>query len=57
MIKKYSLLVELNQHLKQLQMDRNSKETNIAKFNLRISVDVLTLPVAAEPTLRATVHV
>ena len=38
-------------------MDRNSKEINLAKFNSRISVEVLTLPVAAEPTLRATVHV
>ena len=35
-------------------MDRNSKETNFAKFNLTISVDVLTLPVAAEPTLQCT---
>ena len=38
-------------------MDRNSKEINLAKFNLRISVDVLTLPVAAEASLRATGHV
>ena len=36
---------------------RNSKEINLAKLNSRISVEVLTLPVAAEPTLRATVHV
>ena len=37
-------------------MYRNSKEINLAKLNSRISVEVLTLPVAAEPTLRATVH-
>ena len=37
-------------------MDRNSKEIILAKLNVRISVEVLTLPVAAEPTLRATVH-
>ena len=54
--KKYSLLVELNQHIKQVRMDRNSTEINLAKLNLRISVEVLTLPVAAEPSLRATVH-
>ena len=30
-IKKYSLLVKLNQHIKQLlQMDRNSKEINFS---------------------------
>ena len=40
-----------------LQMYRNSKEINLAKLNLRICVEVLTLPVATEPTLRATVHV
>ena len=53
---KYSLLVELNQHIKQIRMDRNSTEINLAKLNSRISVEVLTLPVAAEPSLRATVH-
>ena len=37
-------------------MDRNSKEINLAKLYARISVKVLTLPVAAEPTLCATVH-
>ena len=31
MIKKYSLLVKLNQHIKQLRMDRNSKAINLAK--------------------------
>ena len=30
-IKKCSLLVKLNQHIKQLQMDRNSKEINLVK--------------------------
>ena len=55
-IKKYSLPVQLNQHIKQLRIYRNSKEINLAKLNSRISVEVLTLPVAAEPTLRATVH-
>ena len=38
-IKKYSLLVELNQHLKQLRMDRNNKEINLPKLNSRISVE------------------
>ena len=38
-------------------MDRNKKEITLAKLNSRISVEVLTLPVAAEPTLRAKVHV
>ena len=28
---KYSLLVKLNQHIKQLRMDRNSKAINLAK--------------------------
>ena len=56
MIKKYLLPVQLNQHIKQLRIYRNSKEINLAKLNSRISVEVLTLPVAAEPTLRATVH-
>ena len=37
-------LNEVTQHIKQLQMYRNSKEINLAK--LRISVEVLTLPVA-----------
>ena len=37
-------------------MDRNSKEINLAKLNSRISVEVLTPPVAVEPTVRATVH-
>ena len=37
-------------------MDRNSTEINLAKLNSRISVEVFTLPVAAEPSLRATVH-
>ena len=37
-------------------MDRNSKEINLAKLNARISVEVLTLPVAAGQTLNATVH-
>ena len=37
-------------------MDRNSTEINLAKLNSRISVEVLTLPVAAEASLRATVH-
>ena len=55
-IKKYLLPVQLNQHIKQLRIYRNSKEINLAKLNSRISVEVLTLPVAAEPTLRATVH-
>ena len=50
-IKKYSLLVEL------IRIDRNSEEINLAKLNSRIVVEVLTLPVAAEPTLRATVNV
>ena len=50
-IKKYSLLVEL------IRIDRNSKEINLAKLNSRIVVEVLTLPVAAEPPLRATVNV
>ena len=53
-IKNYSLLVELNQQMKQLRMDRNSKEIKLAKLNSRISV---TLLVAAEPTLRAKEHV
>ena len=30
---------------------------DLAKLNSRISVEVLTLPAAAEPTLRAAVHV
>ena len=55
-IKKYLLPVQLNQHIKQLRIYRNSKEINLAKLNSRISIEVLTLPVAAEPTLRATVH-
>ena len=38
-------------------MDRNTKQLNLAKLKSRISVEVLTLPVAAEPTLRATAHV
>ena len=38
-------------------MARNSNEITLAKLNSRISVEVLTLPVAAEPTLRAKVHV
>ena len=37
-------LNEVTQHIKQLQIYRNSKEINLAK--LRISVEVLTLPVA-----------
>ena len=57
MIEKFLLLVDLSQHIKQLQMDRNSEEFNLAKLNSRISVEVLTLPVAAESTLRATVYV
>ena len=32
-IKKRSLLVKLNQHIKQLRIDRNSKEINLAKLN------------------------
>ena len=36
--------MELNQHIKQLRMDRNSK-INLAKLNSRISLEVLTLPV------------
>ena len=35
-------------------MYKNSKEINLAKLNFCRS---LTLPVAAEPTSRATVHV
>ena len=31
MMKKYSLLVRLNQHITQLQTDKNSKEINLAK--------------------------
>ena len=38
-------------------MDGNSKEINLAKLNSKISVGDLTLPVAVEPTLRATVQV
>ena len=39
-------------------MDRKGKEINLAKLNSRISVEVSTLPVTAEPTLGATaVHV
>ena len=56
MIESYSLWVELNQHIKQLRMDRNRKEMNLAKLNARIFVEVLTLPEAAEPTFCATVH-
>ena len=37
-IKKYSLLVKLNQHIKQLQMDRNSKEINLVNVNARCPV-------------------
>ena len=37
-------------------MDRNSKDINLAKLNVRISVEVLTLPEAAEPTFCAKVH-
>ena len=37
-IKKYSFLVKLNQHIKQLRTDRNSKEINLAKFSSRIIV-------------------
>ena len=33
MMKKYSLLVKLNQHITQLWMDRNSNEINLAKLN------------------------
>ena len=29
MIEKFSLLVELSQHIKQLRMDRNSKEFSV----------------------------
>ena len=36
--------MELNQHIKQLLMDRNSK-INLTKLNSRISLEVLTLPV------------
>ena len=52
-----SPLNEVTQHKAILQMYRNSKEINLAKLNSRISVEVLTLPVSTEPTLRATVHV
>ena len=38
-------------------MDRNTKQINLAKLNSRFYVEVLTLPVVAEPTLRATMHV
>ena len=32
-IKKIFITSKLNQHIKQLQMDRNSKEINLAKLN------------------------
>ena len=38
-------------------MDRNTKQINLAKLNSRFFVEVLTLPVIAEPPLRATMHV
>ena len=38
-------------------MGRNTKQINLAKLKSRISVEVLSLPVAAQPTLRATMHV
>ena len=41
------LHVELNEHIRQLQIDRDSKAINLAKLNSRVSVEVLTLPVAA----------
>ena len=36
--------MELNQHIKQLRMDKNSK-INLAKLNSSISLEVLTMPV------------
>ena len=46
-------LNEVTQHIKQLQMYRNSKDINLAKLNLRISVEVLTLPVACNLAVSA----
>ena len=34
----YSVLVKLNQHVKQLRVDRNSKEINLPKLNVRIVI-------------------
>ena len=56
MIEKFSLLVELSQHIKQLRMDRNSKAFSLEE-EVEVNLEVLTLPVVAEPTLRATMYV